>query len=443
MSLNTIQRDKKLGPFLATMVVTSSMIGSGVFLLPASLGAIGSISIVGWLIAALAAALIGGVFALLAIANPGTPGLFSYIRDAFGPCAGFVAGVLYWASCLVGSVAIALAIAGYLSVFVPVVAKPPGLTIATIAIVWIFIGANFLGPRFIARIQGWTVFLGLAPVLFVAIAGWFFFHGATFAASWNVSGQTDLAILPRATVIAFWAFLGLEGAIILAVRVQNPLRDVPIGTLGGLAFATIVYVAASAAIMGMLPAAALARSSAPFADAVVPVLGAAFAGAVALCAMLKASGTLATALLLTVETADCESVLGRIRTAPLAQPAHRASFANLMFTGALTSLLVAMSVSPTLARQFTIVTNGSVVLSVTVYLASAVALLRLSSALPGNLRVLSRIVAVLCTLFCAALIAASEAVSLIGSALVILIALAVYLAVYLRALNRAKLLAEA
>ena len=41
-------------------------------------------------------------------------------------------------------------------------------------------------------------------------------------------------------------------------------------------------------------------------------------------------------------------------------------------------LLVVLSVSPTLARQFTIVTNASVVLSVAVYLASGVALLRLS-----------------------------------------------------------------
>ena len=441
--MNSTQQHKKIGPFLATMVVTGSMIGSGVFLLPASLGAIGSISIVGYLVAAVAAALIGGVFALLAIANPGTGGLFSYIRDALGPCAGFVAGVLYWASCLVASVAIALAIAGYLSVFVPVVAKPPGLTIATIAIVWLFVGANFLGPRFVARIQSWTIVLGLAPVLFVAIGGWFFFHAGTFVASWNVSGQTDLAILPRATVIAFWAFLGLESAIILAVRVQNPLRDVPIGTLGGLAVATIVYLAASAAIMGMLPAAALAKSSAPFADAIVPVLGAVFAGAVALCAMLKASGTLAASLLLTVETADCESVLGRMRTAPLVQPAHRASFANLMFTGVLTSLLVVLSVSPTLARQFTIVTNASVVLSVAVYLASGVALLRLSGALPGPIRVLSRIVAALCTLFCVALIAASEMPSLVGSAVVIAVALVVYSGVHLRTLRRTRLLAEA
>lgn len=434
---------KKIGPFLATMLVTSTMIGSGVFLLPASLGVIGSISIVGWVLASLAAGLIGGVFALLAIANPRAAGLFSYVRDAFGPCAGFVIGALYWASCLVACVAIALAIAGYLSVFVPVLAKPPGLTIATIAIVWIFVGVNFAGPHFVARLQSLSVVLGLLPVLFAAIGGWFFFHGATFAGSWNVSGEGDLAILPRATVIAFWAFLGIEGAIILAVRVRNPVRDVPIGTLGGLAAATVIYIAASAAIMGMLPAAALAKSSAPFADAVVPVLGAAFAGAVALCAMFKASGTLGASTLLTLESAECEAVLGHLRNDAPARLAARASLPNLIFTGVLASILVALSVSPTLARQFTIVTNAAVVLSVAVYLASALALLRLGDALPARLRVLSRIVAVLCTLFCIALIAASEVPSLVGSAMIIALALFVYFAVHLRTLRRAKLLAEA
>jgi arginine:agmatine antiporter len=218
------------------------------------------------------------------------------------------------------------------------------------------------------------------------------------------------------------------------------VRDVPIATLCGLAIATVVYIGASAALMGILPAAALAKSSAPFADAFLPVLGAAFAGAVALCAMLKASGTLAATLLVTVESAECESVLGRVRTAPV-RVAPRASFANLMFTGILTSILVVLSVSPTLARQYTIVTNAAVVLSVSVYFASALALLRLSDTLQGALRPLSRVVAVLCALFCIALIAASEMASLVGSALVIAVALAVYAGLHLRTARRARLLA--
>jgi len=87
-------------------------------------------------------------------------------------------------------------------------------------------------------------------------------------------------------VMIFWAFLGIETASILVVRVKKPARDVPIGTLGGLAISAVVYILASAAIMGILPASKLAVSSAPFADAVVPMLGGLAAGAVALLAAL-------------------------------------------------------------------------------------------------------------------------------------------------------------
>ncbi|MGA9796738.1 MAG: amino acid permease [Rhizomicrobium sp.] len=423
---------KKLGPVLAMMIVATAMIGSGVFLLPASLGAVGSISIFSWVAAMLGAGLIGGVFCWLAVINPGTQGLFSYIRDAFGPCAGFVTGAVYWAGCLVGMVAIALAVTGYLSVFVPAVAKPPGTTIATIAIIWLLIGANMVGPHFVARMQSWILPIGLAPVLLVAIGGWFYFHPAIFAASWNVTGESFLAVVPRTTVVVFWAFLGIEGAIVISKRVRNPARDVPIATLGGLAVAAVVYIAASAAIMGILPAAVLAKSSAPFADAVVPMLGASVAGVVALCAMIKAAGTLGATTLATVETAACESVLGHMRKAPPPQSSHRVSTSNLIFTGVLASLVTILSASPTIARQFTVVTNVSVVLIVLAYGAASLALLRLSGALPRETRMWARALGVAAAMFSVVLIAVSEADLLIWSVGAVIIALLVFWSARLR-----------
>ncbi|HEY1837110.1 MAG TPA: amino acid permease [Rhizomicrobium sp.] len=423
---------KKLGPVLAMMIVATAMIGSGVFLLPASLGAVGSISIFSWVAAMLGAGLIGGVFCWLAVINPGTQGLFSYIRDAFGPCAGFVVGALYWASCLVGMVAVALAVTGYLSVFVPTVAKPPGTTIATIAIIWLLVGANMVGPRFVAWTQSWILPIGLAPVLLVAIGGWFYFHAATFAASWNVTGESFFAVVPRTTVVVFWAFLGFEGAIVISKRVRDPARNVPIATLGGLAVAAVIYIAASAAIMGILPAAALAKSSAPFADAVVPMLGASVAAVVALCAMIKAAGTLGATTLATVETAECESVLGYMRRASPAQSSHRVSTSNLLLTGVLASLVTILSASPTIARQFTVVTNVAVVLSMLAYGAASLALLRLSGALSRGSRMWARALGVAAALFSVVLIAVSEADLLVWTAGAVIVALLAYWSVRLR-----------
>ncbi|HTT83391.1 MAG TPA: amino acid permease [Rhizomicrobium sp.] len=432
----------KIGPFLATMIVASTMIGSGVYLLPASLAAIGSITILAWLAATAGAALIGGVFVWLAILNPGTPGLFSYIDHAFGPLAGFVTGALYWASCIVAAVAVALAVTGYLGALVPFFVTPAGMMISTVAALWLFIGANIVGPRFVARLQSWSMLLGLVPVAIAAIGGWFWFRGSVFEASWNVTGQPALAVLPRATVMVFWAFLGIETAIILSVRVRNPVRDVPIGTLAGLLVAAVLYMAASGAIMGLLPAAALARSTAPFADAIAPILGASVAGAIALCAMLKACGTLGAGLLLAVESAESEAVLGPMRTVARTNIAPRVSLGNLVFTGVLTSLVAIASTSPTLARQFTIVTNVAVVLSLMVYGAAGLALLRLSHALPSLQRFWARATAGAGAVCSFALIAASEPDLLVWSGGAAVLAAIVYAAARVRRAGIARRVAE-
>ena len=426
-----MNEERKLGPFLATMMVTSAMIGSGVFMLPASLGSVGSISILAWIAATIGASFVGGAFAWLSIASPGTTGLFSYVRDAFGPGAGFVSGVFYWASCIVAQVALALAVTGYLSVFLPFVAKPPGATISTLAAVWLLIFANMIGPRFVARMQSWTIALGLLPVFLAAFGGWFFFHPHIFVQSWNVTGGSFFAVVPHATVMVFWAFLGIEAAIVLSPRVKNPARDVPIGTIGGLLIAAVVYMAACSAIMGILPAAALAKSSAPFADATLPILGAAAASVVALCAILKASGTLGANILLAVETAESDAVLGQMRKVRRPQAA-RASLRTFLVTGALASLIVFVSASPTLARQFTLVTNLSVVFSVMVYGASGLALVWFSNSLPKAQQLWARIVGICCALFSVALIINSERLVLIWSAASVAITLAVYAAIRAR-----------
>jgi arginine:agmatine antiporter len=424
--------DKKIGAFTAMMMVVSMMIGSGVFLLPAGLGAIGSISLLGWIAAFIGAAMLASVFSLLAILKPGRPGLFSYVGDALGPAAGFVSAVLYWFATWIGGVAVALAVAGYLSAFVPAVARPPGLIIATIAVVWLLIGANMIGARFVARMQSVILLVGLAPILFVAIFGWLYFQPHVFTDSWNVTGGSLLQVVPRSVVLVFWAFLGIECAIVLSPLVRNPARDVPIASLGGLAIAAAIYISASAAMMGILPAAVLVKSSAPFADAVMPLLGASVAAVVALCAMVKASGTLGVVILGSVATADSPSALGQLRNPSDVQREGAVSISSLVFTGLLMSLVVVASASPTLARQFTVVANVTVVICMYVYIAACVALLRMSAAAPRRMRLLARVLGIGALLFCVALVGASEFDLLIWSVAPIVIAGLAYVPVRLR-----------
>lgn len=406
--MTSMSGPKKLGAFLATMLVAGNMIGSGVYLLPASLGAVGSISVLGWLAAIGGAALLGGAFSALTILRPTGTGLIIHVRESFGPGAGFIWGFLYWCACWTGNVAIALAVTGYLGYFIPEVATPPGATIATVGILWLFTAANIIGPRFVARLEGGTLLLGLAPVLLIALGGWFYFDPAIFAASWNVSGKSGLAAVPQSVVMVFWAFLGVECANIVAPLVRNPTRDVPIATLGGLGIAALVYMSACAAIFGILPAADLAASSAPFADAAKPLVGASLAAVVALCAMIKASGTVGGWILVSAETWGADEVLGLLLRRSPKRRNGGPSMANLLFNGVLMSLAAVATANPNLGRQFTVVADVSVILCMFLYSAACLALIRLSKERPPRWRLVARTLAVGAILFCGWVASVSE-----------------------------------
>ncbi|MGA0607391.1 amino acid permease [Phenylobacterium sp. VNQ135] len=363
-----------LGPFLATLLVAGSMIGSGVYLLPASLGEIGSISILAWLAAIAAALLFAGVFAWLSVlGRDGGQGFIGSIAAAFGPRTAFVAAALYWLQGVLGNVALALAVTGYLSAVFPVLAQMHYATACTLAVVWLFVGLNLFGPRIVAHLEGWTLLAGLAPVLAAAIFGWFYFDPDVFRASWNVSGRPAAEVLPGAVVLVLWAFLGLESACVAAGLLRDPTRTAPIATLCGVLVAAVVYLAACTALTGILPAQALAASPAPFADAAQRMAGGSLALAVALCAAVKAAGTLGGWVML---TSAAGSLAVGIETEP--EPARPPSVGNFLANGALLTAIIVLIAEPSIGRQFTMVINAAVVVMLCVYAIAGAALVRAS-----------------------------------------------------------------
>src|SRR5688572_21291708 len=137
------------------------MIGSGIFLLPATLAQVGSVTIVGWLVATLGAIALALLFGKLARRQPLAGGPASYIFDAFGPFAGMQASLWYWTSCLIGNVAIAAAAAGYLSAFFGLDVGPASMASITIALIWLATTVNLVSPRFAGLFNGPLLIAGL------------------------------------------------------------------------------------------------------------------------------------------------------------------------------------------------------------------------------------------------------------------------------------------
>ncbi|MEO7387695.1 MAG: amino acid permease [Gammaproteobacteria bacterium] len=405
----------------ATFLVAGNMIGSGVYLLPATLGAFGSVSVIGWVVSGIGAFLLAAVFVMLVSLRPGSVGMVRQVRDGLGRFFGFHASLLYWVSGWVGNVAIAVAGTGYLAYFFPVLHGTWPSVLCTLAVIWLMLLVNFLGARRVTDFEGVTLFIGLLPVIGVAVLGWFAFDPVVFQESWNVSGRPDSQAVPATFALIFWAFVGLESASVAAAVVRNPGRNVPIATLGGVGLAASVYLAASVAISGLLPAATLAVSSAPFSDAAARWVGPAAAALVAGCAVLKAFGTLSGWLLVTAEVARSGAGSGvfhpMFREATDGPPRR-----NLLIIAALMSLIVVLSsLAPSLSAQFTVLINLSTLLYLVIYGYCCAALWRSA----GNWAI--RLVAILAAAFCVWAIAASDRRQLAYLALVCLVGVPLYL----------------
>jgi arginine:agmatine antiporter len=355
------------------MLVAGNIIGTGIFLLPVSLATVGSVSIYGWIIATLGAAALGLVFAKLGELKPVLGGPYVYAKDALGPYIGFQTNTIYWLATWLGNVAIAIAVTGYFAVFIPALGARPWSTVGTIVVIWLLTVVNLIGPRFVGRFETWTLGLALIPILGIATVGWFWFDPGVYRAAWNVSGQTDFHAASRAASICLWAYMGIESASVSATNIENPRRNVPIATLAGLALSAVVYISCSTVIMGLIPNETLQTSSAPFADAGAMILGRVGLVAVALCAVAKTSGALGGWMLLVGESSQAAAedgmfprIFGRVdrRGVPVR---------GMLVVSTLMTAVVLLTLQPSIANQFDVIVNLTVVLVVLPYLYSAVA----------------------------------------------------------------------
>jgi basic amino acid/polyamine antiporter, APA family len=154
-----------------------------------------------------------------------------------------------------------------------------------------------------AWFQNLTVVLKFLPLLFVAVVGWFFVKAANFG-PFNASGGSLYAAIGIAAGVALFSFIGVEVAAMTAKRVRNPRRNVGRASVYGTAACAILYVAVSAAVMGLVAHKALAGNTAPFVPAFEAIFGhSSWAGKlVAAVAVVSGIGALNGWTLVTAET---------------------------------------------------------------------------------------------------------------------------------------------
>lgn len=259
---------RSIGVTSATGLVVGSIIGTGVFTMPAVLAGAGTSSLLVLAVIAVGAMLLAILFGQLTRRVPNSDGgMYAYARHEFGDFAGYLTGWCYWIQAWAGNAAIVSSWVLYVDSLFGISHPSPwtnwGIALAGL---WIPAAINLAGVRQMAWFQNATVVLKFLPLLFVGVVGWFFISGANFG-PFNASGGSLYGAIGIAAGVALFSFIGVEVAAITAKRVREPRRNVGRASVYGTAASAILYLAASAAVMGLVAHSGLVNNGAPFVPA--------------------------------------------------------------------------------------------------------------------------------------------------------------------------------
>ncbi len=283
---------RPLGLAAATALVVGSMIGSGAFLLPATLAPYGAASLLGWGLALAGALLLALVHAWLAASIPRSGGPYAYTRAAFGDLPAFAVAWSYWVSLWCGNAAIAVAFAASLGALIPeATATPWRASACALAALWLCTAINVIGVREAGWVQVATTVLKLIPLLLFGTIGLFALPADAYR-PFNPGDQDLFAVAAATAALTLWAFLGLEVATVPAESVRDAERTVPRATVAGVLIAGVATLVACTVVIGLVPSADLAGSSAPMAEAARHVWGGWAGTALILAAIVSCFGAL-------------------------------------------------------------------------------------------------------------------------------------------------------
>ena len=295
---------RALGVPSATGLVIGSIVGTGVFTMPAVLAGAGTMSLAVLGVIAIGAMLLAVLFGQLTKRVPSSDGgLYAYARHEFGDFAGYLTGWCYWIQSWAGNAAIVSSWVFY------VVAlfgwKTNGTEEWLIALVglWIPAAINLVGVRQMAWFQNLTVVLKFLPLLFIGVVGWAFVRSANFG-GFNMSGGSLYSGIGIAAGVALFSFIGVEAAAITAKRVKDPERNVGRASLLGTGLSAVLYLLTSAVVMGLVAHHTLVGTGSPFVNAFDSMFpGTPWAGTfIAAVAVVSGFGALVAWTLLVTET---------------------------------------------------------------------------------------------------------------------------------------------
>jgi arginine:ornithine antiporter/lysine permease len=276
--IGTVASTEAPGPVVAKMsvptltgMVVGSMVGAGVFSLPARFGVATGIlgSLIAWAIAGTGMLMLAFVFQSLAIRRPQLDsGVFIYAKAGFGDYAGFNSAIGFWASAVAGNTFYWVFISATLGTFVS--GFGDGATVLALGLssagVWFFHYLIARGVRDAAVINRIVTVFKILPILVFIVVLFVNFDAGVFADNWTASAYGDLGNLNEQVrntmLITTFVFIGIEGASVYS-RYARRREDVGRATVLGFLSVLSIFALVTLSSYSVVPQPQLAATRQP------------------------------------------------------------------------------------------------------------------------------------------------------------------------------------
>lgn len=260
-----------IGVRALTLNSINVIVGVGIYGLPAVVALqLGSAAVLAYLVCAVLVALVG-----LALAEAGSRvtrpgGLYAYAEEAFGPLMGSFVGTLMWfANGAIGNAAVAALLLETLGKLLPPLS---GSVVRSALLVALYVALGYVNVRGVRggiRLAEVVTVTKLLPLILLVLVGAFFVQPANLA--WDDVPPLDA--IAQASVVLFFAFMGVETGLSTSGEVLNPNRTVPRGILLSTAAVALLYFGIQVVAQGVLGSALAAQQATPLAAVAQAIAG--------------------------------------------------------------------------------------------------------------------------------------------------------------------------
>jgi APA family basic amino acid/polyamine antiporter len=291
------QLRKQLGWVQLTVFGVGVVIGTGIFVLTGKAAGVqaGPAVSLSFVVAAIACGLAALCYAEFASTVPVAGSAYTFSYASLGELVAWIIGWDLILELALGASTVAVGWSTYfadvardLGVSIPSWLYGDGHNLIAAGIVLVLTGIICLGIKVSAQVNAVAVAVKVAIVLLVIVAGLFYVKASNLSPFIPPSGSTpakgthtvpsliqDLGFAPgafgisgifTAAALVFFAFIGFDIVATAAEETKNPQRDLPRGIFASLAICTVLYVAVSLVITGMVKYTSIS-TDAPLAEA--------------------------------------------------------------------------------------------------------------------------------------------------------------------------------